>query len=82
MFKKFAKSFNDLLGLFLVAVIAAGVLATSDNGGESIAYANATLFGASVDVDVAPVFVLAGIIITAIAAIWAIKKVIALGNKS
>lgn len=46
---------------------------------------NAAMFGGSVVVD-APatgdVFTAAGIVFTAIAAIWAIKKVIALGNKS
>lgn len=36
----------------------------------------------SVTVDTTPVFTLAGIIVTAIASIWAIKKVIKLGNRS
>lgn len=36
----------------------------------------------AVTVDTAPVFVMAGIVITAIAGIWAIKKVIKLGNRS
>jgi len=36
----------------------------------------------SVSVDTAPIFQLALIIITAIASIWAIKKVIKLGNRS
>jgi hypothetical protein len=35
-----------------------------------------------VTVDVEPVFAMALIVITAIAAIWAIKKVIKLGNRS
>lgn len=35
-----------------------------------------------VTIDTAPVFSLATIIITAIAGIWAIKKVIKLGNRS
>jgi len=35
-----------------------------------------------VSIDTTPVFQLAGVIITAIASIWAIKKVIKLGNRS
>ena len=43
---------------------------------------NAALDLSAVSVDTTPVFTLAGIIITAIASIWAIKKVIKLGNHS
>lgn len=42
----------------------------------------AQIFGADVTVDTAPVITMAGIVITAIASIWAIKKVVSLGNKS
>ena len=42
------------------------------------------IFGTGDDasIDVSPIFYTASLIITAIASIWAIKKVIALGNKS
>jgi len=43
--------------------------------------ANAAL-GDSFSVDTAPVLTVAGVIISAIGGIWAVKKVIALGNKS
>ena len=45
------------------------------------ANANAAL-GDGFTVDTAPVITVAGVILTAIGAIWAVKKVIALGNKS
>ena len=72
MFKKGFVRAKGLLGVFMAAV--AGVFLASP------AYATLDLTG--VAVDVAPVFTLAGIIIAAIAAIWAIKKVIKLGNRS
>ena len=43
---------------------------------------NAALDLSTVTLDVSPVFTLAGIIISAIASIWAIKKVIKLANRS
>ena len=68
MFKKF-KGFFAVL--FAVAV---GVLVTSP--------AHADLDLSAITIDTAPIFTLAGIIIAAIASIWAIKKVIKLGNHS
>ena len=52
-----------------------------------IALADDNVTGGSLDLstvtlDVSPVFTLAGIIIAAIASIWAIKKVIKLANRS
>jgi hypothetical protein len=40
------------------------------------------IFGSDVSLDTSPVIAMAGIVVAAIASIWAIKKVIALGNKS
>jgi len=40
------------------------------------------IFGVDVSLDTTPVITMAGIVVSAIASIWAIKKVIALGNKS
>jgi len=40
------------------------------------------VFGQDITIDTAPVLAMAGIVISAIATIWAVKKVIALGNKS
>jgi hypothetical protein len=42
----------------------------------------ATAFTDGVTVDTAPVFVIAGIVLTAIGGIWAIKKVVKLLNRS
>ena len=42
----------------------------------------AQIFGQDVNIDTAPVLTMAGIVIAAIGTIWAVKKVIALGNKS
>ena len=50
-------------------------------GLSSSAFA-AQIFGTDITIDTAPVLTMAGIVIGAIAAIWAVKKVIALGNKS
>lgn len=36
----------------------------------------------AITIDVTPVYQLAGIVIAAIASIWAIKKVVKLGNRS
>ena len=51
-------------------------------GLASSAFAEDTIFGKPVSVDTAPVITMAGIIVAAIAGIWAVKKVIALANKS
>lgn len=40
------------------------------------------VFGQDITIDTAPVLAMAGIVIGAIASIWAVKKVISLGNKS
>jgi len=40
------------------------------------------VFGVDVTLDTAPVITMAGVVISAIASIWAVKKVISLGNKS
>jgi len=40
------------------------------------------VLGQQVELDTAPVIAMAGAIVLAIASIWAIKKVIAVGNKS
>ena len=58
----------------LLGVVALGALAATGA-------ANAAL-GDGFTVDTAPVITVAGVILTAIGAIWAVKKVIALGNKS
>jgi hypothetical protein len=59
-------------------LLAVGVLVASTN----VAFADATTITAGFATDVEPVFITAGIIMIGIGAIWAIKKVIALGNKS
>ena len=48
----------------------------------SIVPAHAALDLSSITIDVTPVETLAGIIVGAIAAIWAIKKVVKLANRS
>lgn len=48
----------------------------------TVASSQAALDLTGVTVDTAPVFTMATIVITAIASIWAIKKVIKLGNRS
>ncbi len=40
------------------------------------------VFGEDITIDTAPVLAMAGIVVGAIASIWAVKKVISLGNKS
>ena len=42
----------------------------------------AQIFGQDVNIDVQPVLTMAGIVIAAIGSIWAVKKVIALANRS
>ena len=58
----------------LLGVIALGAVAATGT-------ANAAL-GDGFAVDTDPVITVAGVILTAIGAIWAVKKVIALSNKS
>lgn len=58
----------------VLALAAFAALASSAFAGQ--------VFGQDITIDTAPVLAMAGIVITAIAAIWAVKKVIALGNKS
>ena len=48
----------------------------------SSAFADATVFGQTVSIDTTQIINMAGAVILAIAAIWGVKKVIALGNKS
>jgi len=48
----------------------------------SSAFAAGSLDLSSVTIDTTPIFQLAGAIVAAIASIWAIKKVIKLGNRS
>jgi len=67
--KRFLQSAKARLG---AVVAGATVIATS---------ANAAL-GDDFTVDNSPVLTVAGVILTAIGGIWAVKKVIALGNKS
>jgi hypothetical protein len=59
-----------------VGAIATGVVVTTGT-----ALADGAL-GDDFAVDTAPVLTVAGVILTAIGGIWAVKKVIALGNKS
>ncbi len=59
-----------------------GFALTAGVGIISAAPAYAALDLTGVTVDTAPVFTLAGIVVGAIAGIWAIKKVIKLANKS
>ncbi len=42
----------------------------------------ADIFGETITLDTSPVITMAGIVVSAIASIWAVKKVISLGNKS
>lgn len=58
-----------------VAMSAAGV-------GMAAAPAFAEGWTPTFTIDTAPVFTVAGLIVTAIGAIWCIKKVIKLGNRS
>jgi len=51
-------------------------------GASTFANAGAEVITGGFATDVEPVFITAGIIMVGIGAIWAIKKVIALGNKS
>lgn len=60
--------------LIKVAALSAVASVSAFAGAETITDGFAT--------DVEPVFITAGIIMVGIGAIWAIKKVIALGNKS
>ena len=62
------KRFLKVVGLLAVASLSA--------------FADATTITAGFVTDVEPVFITAGIIMIGIGAIWSIKKVIALGNKS
>ena len=57
-----------------LGAVALGAVAVATN-------ANAAL-GDDFTVDNGPVLTVAGVILTAIGGIWAVKKVIALGNKS
>ena len=59
----------------VLALVALAALASS-------AFAEDTIFGKPISIDTAPVITMAGIVVSAIAAIWAVKKVIALANKS
>ena len=58
----------------VLALVALAGLASSAFAGQ--------VFGTDVSIDTTPVITMAGIVVTAIGAIWAVKKVIALGNKS
>ena len=58
----------------VLALVALASLASSAFAGQ--------VFGTDVSIDTTPVTAMAGIVIAAIATIWAVKKVIALGNKS
>jgi hypothetical protein len=49
---------------------------------SAFAFAGAETITGGFATDVEPVFITAGIIMVGIGAIWSIKKVIALGNKS
>lgn len=70
--KRFKRGLNILKRS---ALVAAGVVATS---GAAMAEA----WTPTMTVDTAPVFTVAGIVVTAIGAIWCIRKVIKLGNHS
>ena len=59
-------------------VIAGSMVATSMAASAYDIFGN----GEEATIDVNPIFTTASMIIVAIASIWAIKKVIALGNKS
>lgn len=60
-----------------LAMVGGGVAASAGN-----ALAQTTSWTPSFTVDTAPVFTVAGIIVTAIGGIWAVKKVIKLANRS
>ena len=68
MLSKFKSFFAVLLGVVTLISVASPSFAALDLS--------------QVQIDTTPVFTLAGIIISAIASIWAIKKVIKLGNRS
>lgn len=72
MLKKLWKCVKSKVAAVVGGVGAVAVATTS----------NAALDLTGVTIDTAPVFSLATIIVTAIAGIWAIKKVIKLGNRS
>ncbi|MDA8326553.1 MAG: hypothetical protein M0033_10090 [Nitrospiraceae bacterium] len=76
---KFLRVFSVFL-FMLLSYQVIGLLPDSVNGG--VAFANGTFSLTGVTIDTTPVFSMATIVITAIAAIWAIKKVIKLGNRS
>jgi len=59
-------------------LLAVGVLVVT----SSVASADAVDFASGFTIDTSPIFVVAAVIMVAIGSIWAIKKVIALGNKS
>lgn len=68
MLSKFKSLFAVLLGVVTLIAVASPSFAALDLS--------------QVQIDTTPVFTLAGIIVSAIASIWAIKKVIKLGNRS
>ena len=59
-----------------------GFVALTGLASSAFAAGESTIFGKPVSIDTTPVTTMAGIVVAAIAGIWAIKKVIALANKS
>ena len=69
--KRFSK-----LNLGAIALAGSAVSAMADDA------ANAAALTAGFSVDTSPIFIVAGVVIAAIGSIWAIKKLISIGNKS
>jgi len=69
--KRFLQSAKAKLGAVVLGAVGASSMAMADGD-----------FGSNFSPDIGPVLTVAGLAISAIGSIWAVKKVIALGNKS